>query len=82
MPRSFPIIQSPNRPLIVTVLAAAMARGTRGRTAAAASLVSWLALLAWSAEEVADGANWFRRLLGMGGAVWGVAELTRGRGGD
>jgi len=79
MPRSFPIIQSPNRPLIATVLGAAIARGTRGRTA---RLASRLALLVWSAEEIADGANWFRRLLGLGGAVWGVAELARGRGDD
>jgi hypothetical protein len=82
MPRSFPIVQFPNRPLILTVLAAAVAHRTRGRTAAAARLVSRLALLVWSAEEIVDGANWFRRLLGVGGAGWGVAELARWRGGD
>ena len=79
MPRSFPIVQFPNRPLIVTVLAAAVARGTSGPTAAAAGLVSRLALILWSAEEIADGANWVRRLLGVGGVAWGVAELARGR---
>ncbi|HET6867898.1 MAG TPA: hypothetical protein VFH80_18435 [Solirubrobacteraceae bacterium] len=82
MPRSFPIIQFPNRPLIATALAAAIARGAHGRTAAAARLVSRLALLLWSAEEIVDGDNWFRRLLGVGGAALGVAELTGGRGGD
>ena len=82
MPRSFPIVQFPNRPLIATVVAAALARGTRGRTAATARLASRLALLVWSAEEIADGANWFRRLLGIGGGAWAVADLARRRRGD
>jgi hypothetical protein len=82
MPRSFPIVQFPNRPLIATLLAAAIAGGTRGRTSRAASVVSRIALLVWAAEEVFDGANWFRRLLGVGGAVYAVAELAPGRGGD
>jgi hypothetical protein len=81
MPRSFPIAQFPNRPLIVTVLAAAIAHRTDGRTAQATRLVSRLALLVWSGEEIFDGANWFRRLLGAGGAVWGIAGLARERAG-
>ena len=82
MPRSFPIVQFPNRPLIAAALAAAIAHGTGGRTAAAARLASRMALLVWSVEEIVDGANWFRRLLGVGGAGLGIAELARGRGGD
>lgn len=79
MPRSFPIFQFPNRPLVATLLAAAIARATLGRTSSAARLVSRLALLVWSAEEIADGANWFRRLLGLGGAALGVAGLAHDR---
>jgi len=82
MPRSFPIAQFPNRPLIATILAAAIARGTHGQTSSAARLVSRLALLVWSAQEIVDGANWFRRLLGMGGAAWALAELANTRSGD
>ena len=82
MPRTFPLVQFPNRPLIATVLAATIASTTRGRMPSAARLVSCLALLVWSAEEIVDGANWFRRLLGLGGAAWGMAELARGRHGD
>ena len=78
MPRSFPIVQSPNRPLIATALAALVARVAHGRLAAAAKLASRLALLLWSAEEIADGAHWFRRLLGAGGAAWAVAGLAGG----
>lgn len=76
MPRSFPIVQFPNRPLIATILTAVIARSTHGRTAAAATLVSRLALLVWSAEEIFDGANWFRRLLGIGSAAYGIGDLA------
>jgi hypothetical protein len=79
VPRSFPIVQLPNGPLIATVLAAAMASGTCGQTSSVARLVSCLSLLLWSTEEIIDGANWFRRLLGGGGAAWAVIELDLSR---
>jgi hypothetical protein len=82
MPRSFPIFQFPNRPLIATFLGAAIAYGTSGRTSLTARFVSRLALLVWSAEEIVDGANWFRRLLGVGGAALGVSQLARDGAGD
>jgi hypothetical protein len=82
MPRSFPIFQFPNRPLIATFVAAAIAWGTPGRTSSAARLASRVALIVWSAEEIVDGANWFRRLLGVGGATLAVAELARRHNGD
>jgi hypothetical protein len=77
MPRSFPIVQFPNRPLIAALLTAAIAHGTDGRTAATASSLSRLALIVWAAEEIVDGADWFRRMLGVSGAALAVA---RGRG--
>ena len=79
MPRRFPIVQFPNPPLIATIVAGAIAYGTRGQTSLAARLVSRLALLVWSVEEIVDGANWFRRLLGAGGATLAVADLARMR---
>jgi hypothetical protein len=82
VPRSFPIFQFPNRPLIATVLATAFARDTRGRTSSAARVGSRLALLVWSAEEIVDGANWFRRLLGVGAATWGSPSSCATTSGD
>jgi hypothetical protein len=79
MPRSFPIVQFPNRPLIAAVVASAIAAGTHGRTSSAARLLARLALIVWSAEEIVDGANWFRRLLGVSGAAWAVVGQTRSR---
>jgi len=94
VPRRFPIVQFPNRPLIVAALAGAAARWLEGkvghapsrhrRQAALARLISRLALLVWALEEVLDGANWFRRLLGVAGgghAIWRL-RCERGWGAD
>ena len=52
MPRRFPIVQFPNGPLVATAVASAVASATTGRPARMARVVSCLALLVWSAEEV------------------------------
>ncbi|HEY6399310.1 MAG TPA: hypothetical protein VIX82_17840 [Solirubrobacteraceae bacterium] len=75
MPRRFPIFQFPNPPLITAMLAGAIARTTHGPLSYNAMLLSRLALLVWSAEEVVSGANWFRRLVGVAGAAYGLAAF-------
>lgn len=75
MPRRFPIFQFPNRPLIVAALAGLAARIVDRRYRPIADLVSHLALLVWALEEVLDGANWFRRLLGLGGGGYALSRL-------
>lgn len=77
MPRRFPIFQLPNRPLIVTLVAGVLGQVTAGQAGTAATLVSRFALLVWSAEEVASGANWFRRMLGLAGASYALTAPTR-----
>jgi hypothetical protein len=77
MPRRFPIFQFPNPPLIVAMLAGALGRTARGPLSRNATLLSRLALLLWSAEEVATGVNWFRRVLGTMGGVYALAMLKR-----
>jgi hypothetical protein len=76
MPRRFPIFQFPNPPLIAAVASAALARGVTGETARGAAAVSDVALLVWAYGELAGGANWFRRLLGAGGAAYAVSSLN------
>ena len=76
MPRRFPIFQFPNPPLIVAVLAGAI--GDKWPVAPLSrnvTLLSRLALLLWSAEEMATGVNWFRRLLGAVGGAYVLAKL-------
>ena len=77
MPRRFPIFQFPNPPLIAAMLAGAIGRTARGPLSRNATLFSRLALLLWSAEEMATGVNWFRRLLGTVGGVYALAKLKR-----
>ena len=69
MPRRFVIAQFPNPPMIAAISAGAVARLTDGEVARAAGLISDAALLVWAYEEIVDGANWFRRLVGVGGAL-------------
>jgi hypothetical protein len=77
MPRRFPIFQFPNPPLIAAALAAAMARLGNRRCTPLARLISYVALLLWAFEEVVDGANWFRRVLGLGGGGYALSRLLR-----
>jgi hypothetical protein len=76
MPRRYPIFQFPNAPLITAMLARAVARTTHGRTARAALAISALAQLVWAYQEITDGANGFRRLLGVGAAARAASELA------
>ena len=76
MPRRFPIFQFPNPPLITAILAAAVARTTHGFRSHQATQLSRLSLLVWSAEEMATGANWFRRSLGVVAAAYTVDALV------
>jgi hypothetical protein len=75
MPRRFPIVQFPNLPLIVAALAGAAARLAGRRYSPLARLVSHLALLVWATEELFSGANWLRRLFGLGGAGLALSRL-------
>lgn len=75
MPRRFPIFQLPNRPLILAALAGLAARMVDRRYRSIAGLVSRVSLLVWALEEVADGANWFRRVLGLGGGGYALSRL-------
>lgn len=77
MPRRFQIVQFPNPPLIMAILASAFARTTHGSRSHSATQLSRLALLIWSAEEVATGANRFRRSLGIIVGAYALAALKR-----
>ncbi|MBV8713313.1 MAG: hypothetical protein JOY56_16105 [Solirubrobacterales bacterium] len=77
MPRRYPIFQFPNPPLITAMLAGAVARTAHGPTARGAAVISALAQLVWAYQEITEGANGFRRLLGVAGAARGAAELVR-----
>lgn len=75
MPPRFPIFQFPNKPLVVAIASRALAVRLGNEAGRSARNLSNLALLYWAYEEVAHGANWLRRLLGLGGAAFSAREL-------
>jgi hypothetical protein len=75
-PRRFVIAQFPNPPLIVAFLAGEVASHTHGSSHADASSLSYLALGIWAYLELVDGANWFRRVLGLGYAISTALHLA------
>jgi hypothetical protein len=64
-PRRFPIVQFPNLPLIVALLAGEAGNFLDGRAHSYAASVSYLAITIWAYEELVHGVNWFRHLLGL-----------------
>ncbi|HTA12773.1 MAG TPA: hypothetical protein VK765_05060 [Solirubrobacteraceae bacterium] len=76
-PRRFPIVQFPNAPLILALLAGATAGRLSGWAHAYATSVSYLAMTIWAYEELTRGANWLRRLLGLAFLVLLTVRVAR-----
>jgi hypothetical protein len=77
-PARFPVVQFPNAPLILALVAGAAARTTHGAAHDALAAISSLALALWAYGELRYGVNWFRRLLGLTFAILLVLKLARG----
>jgi hypothetical protein len=75
-PRGFVLLQFPNLPLAVALLADLAHRFTHGLAAAYASATFYVALGIWAYLEAADGVNWFRRLLGAGFLAYVLVRLA------
>ncbi len=76
-PRSFPIIQFPNAPLIAAIFAGIAGQATRGSAHRLALTIFYLALGVWAYEEAIRPDNWLRRLLGLGAGVYVVVRLNQ-----
>jgi hypothetical protein len=77
VPRRFPIVQFPNRSLLLAVLAGTLAQSSTGPVRRVAALVSRLASIYWAAQELVAGANWFRRLLGLAVGAQASSALAK-----
>jgi hypothetical protein len=75
-PRRFPIVQFPNLPLAVALVAGAVANLVNGTAHDYAASVSYLALMVWAYDELAHGVNWFRRMLGLAFVVIVVVRVA------
>lgn len=75
VPPQFPVAQLPNAPLLVAWAALLAARrAPRGRAGDAALALHLGAFAVWAFREAADGVNWFRRTLGVGGLAYVVVR--------
>ena len=75
-PRSFPIVQFPNPPLLVAFARWGLAAVTDGTAHDVGRVVFVAGLGVWALMELVAGVNWFRRLLGAAALVWIVAGLV------
>jgi hypothetical protein len=74
-PASFPLVQFPNAPLLFAFGAWLVAKLAHDPLHDYARAAFYAGLAAWAWEEVSDGANWARRLLGAAGLVYVIAKL-------
>ena len=75
-PPHFPLVQFPNIPLGVAIAGIVAERLTDGRAHDYAEAVVSIGIAVWAYEELADGDNWFRRVLGAAGLAYVVTRLT------
>jgi hypothetical protein len=75
-PRSFPIVQFPNAPLIIAFLAGQVGAHVHGHAHADASAISYMGMTVWAYEELVHGVNWFRHLLGLAYVISTAAHLA------
>lgn len=64
-PRSYPIAQFPNAPLIIAFVSGLVAQHTHGQEHSDLQAVSYLSMAVWAYLELFHGVNAFRRLLGL-----------------
>jgi hypothetical protein len=75
-PRSFPLAQFPNPPLLLAFAGWGLATVAGGRTHDVGRAVFTIGFGVWAWEEAMSGVNWFRRLVGVGALIWIVAGLA------
>jgi hypothetical protein len=75
-PSGFAVVQFPNPPLILALLASVAAGLTHGGGHRLLRSVFYVALGVWAYEEARHGENWFRRLLGLAALIYIVVDLA------
>jgi hypothetical protein len=75
-PRSYPIVQFPNAPLILAFASGLLASHAHGREHSYAQTISYLAMAIWAYLELFHGVNAFRRLLGLAYTISTAVHLA------
>jgi hypothetical protein len=76
-PKSYPIAQFPNPPLIAALVALTLRWITPDAWTNALTAVGYVFLGAWAYLELAEGANAFRRVLGAAGLVYVIVLIAQ-----
>jgi hypothetical protein len=74
-PARFPVVQFPNAPLFVALAAAVASRLTHGTAHDYSRAVFYAGITAWAWDELSQGVNWFRRVVGAAGLVYVIVKL-------
>ena len=75
-PRSYPIVQFPNAPLILAFASGLIAHYSHGLEHAYAQAISYLAMAIWAYLELFHGVNAFRKLLGLAYTISTAVHLA------
>ena len=75
-PRSYPIVQFPNAPLILAFASGLLAQHSHGLEHSYAQAISYLAMAVWAYLELFYGVNAFRKLLGLAYAISTAVHLA------
>jgi hypothetical protein len=75
-PQRYPLVQFPNLPLIVALLAGALSSQLSGLEQSYARAIAYLGMAIWAYLELVSGSNLFRRLLGLTFAVIVLVRLA------
>lgn len=75
-PRSYPILQFPNAPLILAFVSGLVAQHSHGHEQSYAQAVSYLSMAVWAYLELFEGVNAFRHLLGLAYTVSTAVHLA------
>lgn len=75
-PRSYPVAQFPNPPLLLALAGRGLAAVAGGSAHELGRSVFIVGLGVWAWEEATGGVNWFRHLLGAGALVSVIADLA------
>jgi hypothetical protein len=75
-PRSYPIVQFPNAPLILAFVSGLVAHHVHRRAHSDAQAVSYLSMAVWAYLELFQGVNAFRRVLGLIYTITTAAALA------
>lgn len=75
-PKSFPLVQFPNAPLLIGLGALLVAAMTQGGIHDYARATFYAALAVWAWGELTAGVNWVRRVVGAVGLVYVVMTVA------